>query len=96
MRFVRAAVNPQLYGRLRSPACTFVAARSNPETQLGSLIVFCGAETSSTWVAHTPFNTANPTVTLRRSQASLPTPSPRMQQGDAPPYVPRNVVWASC
>jgi hypothetical protein len=38
-----------------------------PKHVLGSSIVIYGAETSSTWDAHSPFNTANATVALRRS-----------------------------
>ena len=67
MRFVRAAVNPQRYGRFRSPAwlirCCPTGTPSNGARKLDSDL---GAETSSTWVAHTSFNTANPTVALRR------------------------------
>ena len=75
MRFVRAAVNPQRYGRFRSPAWHIrCCPTGTPKHVLGSSIVICGAETSSTWVAHTPFNllpAGTPVDLLREPESDL-------------------------
>ena len=96
MRFVRAAVNPQRYGRFRSPAWHIRYCPLEPRSTARKL----DSDLRGRNFQHVGCAHALQYREPHRSAASLKPAFQRQHRECSaamlPPYVPRNVVWASC